>query len=643
MSPLPCWLAILFSILPASVVYSSITINLYVSESMGESTLIQLLQDIEPIHSVNIVIRGMAPSDSNLIKTITRWQVRMKAAGTDHGIQINPVTYRDNSIERVPAITVSSNGHTELTVYGVTSIDWAVRQYHAGRRGNIGVYGSTYPINEPDLLKVLLQRLQQQDWQHIQAKTQRRLEKKAFSYGVRLSTSRRSSNKTLNLASQWHTPIIAMDINDRQHRGAVTPWLQTHPNSIVMVSSWSFQQLKQLPSFWHQHLIYILPKELVQRFQLSELPALITPEAGGNWQVTTAAVPEFSALDIVLDIASWARTFLEKAAPTAFALETTENPSKALCQNVPILSEKLITSVPWKELFPIRIGLAKLGSGKEPNDRARTSTGLCLCEDSAGIFHPGVTTGFWRPQRLIELTRSPGCLMALGGHKLPMVDQRRWGTLGSASIPKGLTYLHAHVYSLPLIEMLNMFTGIGGCNSDLVDFDLINLSEVDPSWNHPELAALLSPDLAAYANPAAMNACTADGIAALNSQPKDSLHWCAGSWGNLYPLSGFTSTYGHFADNTSLLATRALAKIHRIGLGRKTIGEEALCQSRITPWLPKSQYKMSMFWPEPEKQKAHWIGASAATWGMHRHPLGKDDAMYLIWQYRDCCQTAVTH
>ncbi|KEQ17870.1 hypothetical protein GZ78_09490 [Endozoicomonas numazuensis] len=321
-------------------------------------------------------------------------------------------------------------------------------------------------------------------------------------------------------------------------------------------------------------------------------------------------------------------------------METTENPSKALCQNVSILSEKLITFVPWKELFPIRIGLAKLGSGKEPSDRAKTNTGLCLCEDSAGMFHPGVTTGFWRPQRLIELTRSPGCLMALGGHKLPIVDQRRWGTLGSANIPKGITYLHAHVYSLPLIEMLNMFTGIGGCTSDLVDFDLINLSEVDPSWNHPELAALLSPDLAAYANPAAMNACTADGVAALNSQPMDNLHWCAGSWGSLYPLSGFTSTYGHFADNTSLLATRALAKIHRIGLGRKTFGEEAQCHSKITPWLPKSQYKMSMFWPEPEKQKAHWIGASASTWGMHRHPLGKDDAMYLLWQYRDCCQTA---
>ena len=354
-----------------------------------------------------------------------------------------------------------------------------------------------------------------------------------------------------------------------------------------------------------------MPPELIRRFELTALPVLLTPERQNHWRVTTAEVSKFSSMDMI----SWARALVSRAVQPAYALETTDNPSKALCQNVPILSEKLITSVPWKELFPIRIGLAKLGSGKEPNDRAKTSTGLCLCEDSAGMFHPGVTTGFWRPQRLIELTRSPGCLMAFGGHKLPIVDQRRWGTLGSANIPKGLTYLHAHVYSLPLIEMLNMFTGIGGCTSDLVDFDLINLSEVDPSWNHPELAALLSPDLAAYANPAAMNACTADGLAALNSQPMDNLHWCAGSWGNLYPLSGFTSTYGHFAGNTSLLATRALAKIHRIGLGRKTIGEEAQCHSKITPWLPKSQYKMSMFWPEPEKQKAHWIGASAATWG----------------------------
>ena len=621
----------------AEPVGKAVGIRLYLSSSLGENSITQLIHEAAHYQNVTLVVRGIAPND-NLSQAIARWQQRFELADAIAALEIDPEAFSRQQVDRVPALSLQINNHTELIAYGVTSVEWSLRQYQAGRRGNMGTYGSTYPISEPDLLEVLLQRLQQQNWHTFQAKAQRRLEKKEFSYGVRLPTSRQSSSKILSLGNQWRTPVIALDINNKQQRNAAAPWLQQYPDAVVMTSGWLFQQLQKLPSVWHQHPIYLLPKELIHRFQLSALPALMTTEAGGNWRVTYPSVPEFSALEVM----SWARALLVTASLSAHALEPTENPSKALCQKVPILSEKLITSVPWKELFPIRIGLAKLGSGKEPNERAKTSTGLCLCEDSAGMFHPGVTTGFWRPQRLIELTRSPGCLMALGGHKLPIVDQRRWGTLGSANIPKGLTYLHAHVYSLPLIEMLNMFTGIGGCTSDLVDFDLINLSEVDPSWNHPELAALLSPDLAAYANPAAMNACTADGLAALNSQPKDSLHWCAGSWGSLYPLSGFTSTYGHFADNTSLLATRALAKIHRIGLGRKTMGEEAQCHSRITPWLPKSQYKMSMFWPEPEKHKAHWIGASAATWGMYRHPLGKDDAMYLIWQYRDCCQTAVS-
>lgn len=637
MTPLPFWLAMSLCLLPANTAFSSaLTINLFVSESLGEATLIQLLRESGSLQNFNIVVRGVGAGDRNLAHTFTRWQYRIHQAGTTANVQINPVLFQEQNIDLVPAITIVVDGETELTVLGVTSSDWSMRQHQTGRRGNLGVHGTTLPISEPDLLEALLKRLKQQDWQTFQAKAQKRLQSKNFSFGVKLPTSQRESNKILNISGSWQTPIIALDINDRQQQKAVIPWLQQYPDALVLASNGSLQQFQKLPDLWHEHSIYIMPSELVRRFQLNALPVLMTPENQNQWRVTTAAVSQFSAMDMV----SWARAVITGATQPAYALEATENPSKALCQNVPILSEKLITSVPWKELFPIRIGLAKLGSGKEPKDRAKTSTGLCLCEDSAGMFHPGVTTGFWRPQRLIELTRSPGCLMALGGHKLPIVDQRRWGTLGSANIPKGLTYMHAHVYSLPLIEMLNMYTGIGGCNSDLVDFDLINFSEVDPSWNHPELAALLSPDLAAYANPAAMNACTADGLAALSSQPMDNLHWCAGSWGNLYPLSGFTSTYGHFADNTSLLATRALAKIHRIGLGRKTIGEDAQCHSKITPWLPKSQYKMSMFWPEPEKQKAHWIGASATTWGMHRHPLGKDDAMYLLWQYRNCCQIA---
>ena len=628
-------------IIPVCVVWltavqANPTFRLYVSASMEQPLLNVLLTST---NGETVVVRGVSTCAKSLMSAIQRWYHRLNTNFSDIAIEINPVAFQENRIDRVPALSLEVNGKTELIAFGVTSTDWLLAQYQSGKRGNIGTYGTTYPISEPDLLDVLLQRLQQQNWQGIQEKAQQRFQQKVLSYGVSLPTSRQAIQKTVSLKGQWHRPMIALDINDRHQQQAVIPWLEQYPDALVMVTNWSFDFIRHLPSIWHRHVIYLLSTELVQRFQIDALPVLLAPENRDQWQIKTAKVSSFSELDILV----LARTMVDKAIqPTVATLLAADRPASALCQSVPILSEKLITSIPWKELFPIRIGLATMGAGNVPGDRVKSTSGLCTCEDNNGVLQPGITTGFWRPQRLIELTRSPGCLMAMGGHRLPMVDQRRWGTLGSANIPKGLTYMHAHVYSLPLLEMLNLFTGMGNCNSDLLDFDLINLSEVDPSWNHPELAALLTPDIATYSNPAAINACTEDGLSALNGHPIDSLHWCAGSWGNLYPLSGFTSTYGHFADNTSLLATRALAKLHRIGLGKKTIGQEALCQSRITPWLPKSQYKMSMFWPEPEKHKAHWIGQSAATWGMHRHPLGKDDAMYVVWQYRDCCQ-AFTH
>ena len=619
-----------------------VTVQLFISVSLGQTTITDILNALPDDRPVSIIVRGLLPGDKPLNQTARYWQTILEQSGKSHGIQIDPVAFSDAGVTQVPTLLFSQDNKPTLKVVGVTSYEWLMKQFESGHRGDLGQRGSVFSISEPDVLQELLDRIRKTDWTSSLANARQKAQTATFTINKTFATQASQTRHSVTVKGTWRTPIIVLNSEDRSQQRAATPWLDLHPDALIMITRWNAENVRSLPYAWTQHPIYLLPEQLVQLFQITTLPALLTPEKQNHWQVTTAAVSDYSLLDWGL----WARAMISAAMEPAQAQETgafeQESPAKALCQNVPILSEKLITSVPWKELFPIRIGLAKLGSGKEPNHRAKTSTGLCLCEDSAGMFHPGVTTGFWRPQRLIELTRGPGCLMALGGIKLPIADQRRWGTLGSANIPKGLTYMHAHVYSLPLIEMLNMYTGIGGCTSDLVDFDLINISEVDPSWNHPELAALLSPDHAAYANPAALNACTADGLAALNSQPMDSLHWCAGSWGNLYPLSGFTSTYGHFADNTSLLATRALAKIHRIGLARKTVGEDAQCHSRITPWLPKSQYKMSMFWPEPEKQKAHWIGASAATWGMHRHPLGKDDAMYLIWQYRDCCQTAVS-
>lgn len=266
----------------------------------------------------------MGAKDTNLAHSISRWQYRIKQAGVGNNIQINPVLFREQNINHVPAMAVVVEGNTELIAFGVTSPEWMMRQYHASRRGNIGVYGSTVPVSEPDLLEHLLLRLKQQNWQLLQQKTQKRLQTKTFSFGAKLPTSRQESSKVLKIPGHWRTPMIAVDINDHQQSKAVIPWLQQYPDALVLVVSGSLQQFQKLPDLWHQHPIYIMPPELIHRFQLTALPALMAPESLNHWRVMTAAVSPFSAIDVV----SWARTLMGISAPSAFAQETADNPSK---------------------------------------------------------------------------------------------------------------------------------------------------------------------------------------------------------------------------------------------------------------------------------------------------------------------------
>ena len=89
---------------------------------------------------------------------------------------------------------------------------------------------------------------------------------------------------------------------------------------------------------------------------------------------------------------------------------------------------------------------------------------------------------------------------------------------------------------------------------------------------------------------------------------------------------------------TSLAATKSRAAIHRRGFGLLTVGDEALCGGVPSPFMQKSQYRMSMVYPIPEATGNHAIGASTTTWGLgHSYPGPGDEHVYLLWEWEDCC------
>ena len=58
----------------------------------------------------------------------------------------------------------------------------------------------------------------------------------------------------------------------------------------------------------------------------------------------------------------------------------------------------------------------------------------------------------------------------------------------------------------------------------------------------------------------------------------------------------------------------------------------------IYPFIPKSQYRLSMFYPVAETDSNHAIGETNLTWGAGRsYPGPGEDHLYIQWRWQDCC------
>ena len=70
-----------------------------------------------------------------------------------------------------------------------------------------------------------------------------------------------------------------------------------------------------------------------------------------------------------------------------------------------------ITDICWSCVFPLTIGSATLFSDGQ-DDIGNPSTPVCYCSNPPRI---GVSIGFWEPVRLVDVTRTPFCMVGLGG------------------------------------------------------------------------------------------------------------------------------------------------------------------------------------------------------------------------------------
>lgn len=296
-----------------------------------------------------------------------------------------------------------------------------------------------------------------------------------------------------------------------------------------------------------------------------------------------------------------------------------------------------ITDICWSCIFPITIGGMRVSASGEDTENPRTP--ICRCPITIPPYiRVGFPISFWEPARLVDVTRTPYCLVSLGG--ISLMDRGIQGR-GSVSNNSGNrmrhSFYHVHWYIYPLIYWLELLTDF--ICIEKASFDVAYITELDPLWNDDETAFILNPEAVLFGNPIAQAACAADCITASAGFAHDFLFWCAGCQGSLYPFTGTVS--GHSGGvQASLLATeRMIAKLHREGLLRGYVGADALCDKYPMPIIRKSQYKTQMVYPIPSTIKGcHPLGRSEALWAMGKEfPYQGEDFGYLIWRKRNCC------
>lgn len=291
-----------------------------------------------------------------------------------------------------------------------------------------------------------------------------------------------------------------------------------------------------------------------------------------------------------------------------------------------------ITDICWECLFPITIGSIPVAPGNVA-DTENPASPIQICPMGV-LYRIGLATGFWEPMAITDVTRSPFCLVNMGGIKL---DIGKFG-LGvgeqeNNDVPN--VFYHVHWYKYPLIAWLNIITSVGCLQGG--DMDIGYLTELDPMWNDDQLSLIINPEAALFGNVNVQGACAADAAASLVN-PVDALFWCAGSHGSLYPFTGTVTNEYSPAQSSVLLSERMAFKLHREGLVMESVGTDtAVCFEYPSPLLPKSRWRYQMVNTLTDPLACHPFGQSTLTWQTgHLTPSDKKNYGYLMWRKRNC-------
>ena len=300
-----------------------------------------------------------------------------------------------------------------------------------------------------------------------------------------------------------------------------------------------------------------------------------------------------------------------------------------------------ITDICWSCIFPIRVGGATLISQNQEDANTSGGSAFCACA-STGVPKAGLVLDFWEPARIFEAVRTPHCYPSLGGIKLdPGFSAPEHAKTTTKDGKSAGSFYQAHWYTNPVMFWMEVMPD----NSCLEQgsFDVAYAAEFDPLWGDSILSFFLAPDSALFANVIAKAACAVDCVAATAGFPLNTLFWCAGCQGSMYPLTGWVASHIGGVQASTLLMQRMTNKLHRQLLMWAGSGRDGLCTFYPQVVMDKTNYKSQMLFPIPSTTKINGrccqpYGRSTVVWGSGKEfPYQGEDFTYQVFRKRGCC------
>lgn len=291
-----------------------------------------------------------------------------------------------------------------------------------------------------------------------------------------------------------------------------------------------------------------------------------------------------------------------------------------------------VTDVCWGCLFPITIMGIKIVNGDYDTAAPKLPLRpipLCACaRTGVQVPVPGIPIGFWEPARLVDVTKSPMCMVSLGGISLGTSPQKGFKEDGEGA------FYHVHWYIYPVIYWLEILLDFICLEASSVD--VAYLTEFDPLWGDDVKGSILTPEALVFAIPLGHMSCVADCLTSSCGLSNDYMHWCAGCQGMLYPFTGTTAYHNGGVGTAQLVVSKFIAKMHRELMLWGYYGSAGMCGKYPMPIIKKSQYRLQMTYPIPGSCKR--IGQTEVLWqGGKEYPIWGEDFGFLIWRKRDCC------